>query len=136
MKLTTAQVFLIGNLIIGGFVAGGPGAAMLGVYHLTADAITQITVTCGFVLWAWNGIAVVLTKPSDQLAAVVARKDEPSVQTAIVTTASNYPGVQPIDINRDASPALAQLAVNTTIPKVQVQPGELESITRIASDGH
>ena len=111
MKITTSQVFQIGAAILGLVVVILPFAGL--------DP-KMVAVIGGAVGTTWATVGGILTTPNAQINAVVANKDAPQVQTALVKAVASYPGVSEVQTNAQATPALIALAADTSQPKVLV----------------
>lgn len=113
MKITTAQVFMIGAAAI-----PFAGAVAVTMHWGDPTAVAQL-VAAGTTFWAATGAA--LTKPSDQVQSVVARIDTPDVLKAVVPAVSELPGVDPFTVNSQASPALKAVAEDEAVKKVSLR---------------
>lgn len=110
MRITTAQVFLIGAALI-------PWAGAMAVVAHLADATTAAAVVTP-TLTAWAAIGTALTKPSDQAQAVAERIDEPNVKKVIIPAVSELQGLDPLRTNNQADATLISLAADSSVPKV------------------
>lgn len=54
-------------------------------------------------------------------------------QEAQVRQVLNMPGVEPLQVNRKASPELAQLAVDPTVSGISAKPADRDAVNEIAS---
>lgn len=105
MRLTTSQVFQIGNLLLTYAFA----LSLLKFDPTTVGIVSAATLTM------WNGVGATITKPSDQVNAVVAHIEDPSVKVPLVQAVSQLSGVKtPLQIDpAKATPDLLALANST-----------------------
>lgn len=113
MKLTTAQIFNIGTIVLG---------AVLGIWAILDPARGQVIgAISAIIIPAWGGIGTALTKPSDQVAAVINRIDTPAVAAPVAQALSQLPGVKAVNIDLEkASPALITLAASTAPENLKI----------------
>lgn len=57
----------------------------------------------------------------------------PGGQEAIVRNVMNMPGVESLEVNKKATPELAQLAVNPELLKISPKPSDAAAVTNIAA---
>lgn len=93
MTVTTSQVFQIGAIILGAITA------ILGFLHVGDP--TVVAGVGGVIVSAWGSIGTILTGQGSQLKEV-----------------SNYPGVDPIQINSNANASVKAVAEDDAAPKV------------------
>lgn len=58
-----------------------------------------------------------------------------STQTALVKDVQSMPGVESIQVNKNASPVLAQMAVDPAQAKVDIKPGDEVKVNTVATGG-
>ncbi len=108
MRLTTAQIFNIGNILLTYVFA----LALLKFDPTTVGIVSAATLT------AWNGVGASLTSQGAQLQTVVNNAQDPATQTALVKAVAAMPGVDNIQTNANALPALKAVAADDKVTKV------------------
>jgi len=67
------------------------------------------------------------------LGGVVAAVTGPQTQDQQVRNVLAMPGVEPLQINRKATPELAAMAVDPTLPGISAKPSDRDAVSSIAS---
>lgn len=80
-----------------------------------AGAAKKIVSSCAILSGIFGGIVTVITG-----------------QSGMISQIGNLKGVEPIQINKDAEPALAKLAVNPDLENVMPKPGQDAAVQRVA----
>lgn len=110
LNLTAAQIFAIGSIFIG---------LMVGILsNVSGVDPTLVASIGGAVATAWGALGTVLTGQAAQTAATIALKNQPEVQTALTQAVASYAGVENIQTNSRATPALKAMADNESFAKV------------------
>lgn len=104
MRVTTAQVFQVGTILIG-FVT----VVLAFVPGLDAGIVGKIGAATGV---AWGSIGTVLTGPQAQAQSVAANIEDPNVKETLVRKVSQLPGLEPLAINAQADDTLKKLAAS------------------------
>src|SRR5580765_1025185 len=100
MRITTAQVFQIGSVLI------TLASVLCG---LEFDPQTTSVISAA-ILTAWNAIGAILTTPNAQANAVAAHlDDDETVKKSVVQAVANLPGVSHIQLNQSATDGLAAM---------------------------
>ena len=110
MRITTAQLFQIGSVLI------TLCAVLMG---LIFDPQTT-SVIAAAILTAWNAIGAILTSQGNQVQAVAARIDEPAVKQIMVPAVANLPGLQPVQTNAKADGTLKDLAASDAAANAKI----------------
>lgn len=119
MNLNGKQIFLIIGAIISVLMVAGPQLTDL----FGAGPAKYIASAAGLLNLIINSVLAVVTgniAPEQQIRQVA---QAPGGQSLLVQNVLDMKGVEKIDINRQASPELAKLAVDPTVDKISAAPG-------------
>jgi hypothetical protein len=129
MNLNGKQIFLIIGAIISVLMVAGPQLTDL----FGAGPAKYIASGSGLLNLIINSVLAILTgtvAPDVQLKQLAA---EPGGQTEIVRNVLRMPGVEPLEVNKRASPELAALAVDPSVAKIAPKPSDVGAVTATAS---
>jgi hypothetical protein len=103
MKITVAQIFQIGSVLI-----------TLASVLLGLEFDPKVTsVISAAILTAWNAVGAILTTPGQQAQSVVRDIDSAAVKAVVVPAVANLPGVSAVQLNTKADDTLKALGAGT-----------------------
>jgi len=129
MNLNGRQIFLIIGAIVSVLMVAGPQLVDLfgpgpAKYIASAAGLTNLII---------NSVVAVLTgnvAPEVQLRQIASA---PGGQDALVRNVLSMPGIEPLEVNRRASPELAALAVDPNVDKIAPKPSDAGAVMTTAS---
>lgn len=110
MSITTSQIFQIGGVVISAVVGAG---AILSAAGFSPTAVTLVTGLAALVGGVWGSVGAILTGQASQIHDVVSRASEPVTQTALVRAVAGMKGVDIVQTNENALPALKVVAASS-----------------------
>jgi hypothetical protein len=128
--LNGKQIFLIIGAIVSVLMVAGPQLTDL----FGAGPAKYIASAAGLTNLIINSVVAILTgniAPEMQLRQIAS---VPGGQDALVRNVLAMPGIEPLEVNRRASPELAQLAVDPNVDKIAPKPADATAVMKTASD--
>lgn len=125
-NLTLAQKIAMGLVALSA-IAGGTSQLAPIMGQVAATSLAGIAALGGTILSGWMFII------TGQQGLVGQVQNTAGGQSALVKAVAAMPGVEPLEINRKASPELAQMAVDPNESKIAAKPSDASAVNAKAS---